>query len=265
MAVQAFVDESGGKGQGGSFVLAGLVAHADHWARFSIEWQSCLEQKPSIKYFKMREAASLRGQFNLWPADERDNKLRALAKIIDKYVQIAIYCAIDLDAHAETWAVSEEKPLNEPYFFPFHVVIMGICFELWEIGWRERFEIIFDDEVIFGPRAKAWYPAFRDVLRVREPDAHSILPVEPMFREDTEFLPIQAADLFAWNFRRGANKKNGEFNWLLDELSSVQLSEYSTYYHRERMVDVVSESARMIRDGEIPRNLVEKYRKIFGR
>jgi hypothetical protein len=79
MPVQAFVDESGGKGQGRYFVMAGLIAHSDHCRIFSDAWQACLSTEPTIAYFKMREAAGLTGQFYGWSETEQNDKPLALA------------------------------------------------------------------------------------------------------------------------------------------------------------------------------------------
>ena len=267
MPVQAFVDESGGKGQAGHFVLAGLIAHADHWAMFSNAWKGCLKQDPAIAYFKMREAASLSGEFHRFNRARRDTKLRSLAKLIDQHAQIATFSVIDLDAHKRTWAKTNEKPLNEPYFFSFHNTILASCFELWDLGWRERFEIIFDEQVILGPRAKAWYPLVRDVVYDREPEAHSIMPVDPLFRADDEFLPLQAADLLAWCCRRRMNIPNGDrrFDWLLEEMPSLEVSVYSQYYDLERLQAVTDEATHQMREGLISTDIIKKYREVFGR
>ena len=63
MPIQAFIDESGGKGQGKVFTMAGWLGRAEQWALFSTEWQRCLQSTPRIAYFKMSEATSLSGQF----------------------------------------------------------------------------------------------------------------------------------------------------------------------------------------------------------
>lgn len=240
MPAQAFIDDSGGKGQGKHLVLAGLIAPSERWALFSEEWAACLRQHPPIRSFKMREAAGLNGQFHRrFSEAQRDDRLRSFARIVNRYAEIAIYFASDLDALAQTWGVTSHKPFNEPYFWPFHNVIMGSCFELWDCGWRERFEIIFDEHVIFGPRAKAHYPIIREAMRLREPDAFSIMPVEPIFRSDDEFLPLQAADLFAWCFRDGSNEPPGHrFDWLLEEMRSIKQSEYCGVNDRDRILGV---------------------------
>jgi len=56
--VQAYVDESGGKGQGSVFVFSALVSSVDHWQAFTEAWQACLDESSSVRYFKMNEAAN---------------------------------------------------------------------------------------------------------------------------------------------------------------------------------------------------------------
>ncbi len=266
MPVQLFVDDSGAKGQGRYFLLAGLIAHSDHWAAFSREWQRCLDTSPAVKTFKMREAAKCHGQFYRFSETDRDEKLRSLAKVIDKYAQIATFSSIDLDAHAETWGRKMEKPHNEPYFWPFHNTIAAACFELWDIGWRERFEVIFDDQVIFGPRAKAWYPIVQEVIRYREPEASTIMPIEPMFGSDEQFLPIQACDLIAWCSRRDGNDPTHRpFAWLDQEIRRPYVTDYSQFYDRERMQAVLHEADEHLRNGTIPSELFKKYREHLRR
>ena len=123
MRIQAFVDDSGRKGSTKHFVLVGLVSSAEHWVQFSEEWLCCLKQHPPVHIFKMTEAASCTGQFFRVPEDQRNVKLRALANIINRHVQLVTYSVIDLTAHAETWAKFVVPPQRDPYFFAFHNTI----------------------------------------------------------------------------------------------------------------------------------------------
>lgn len=244
--------------------MAGLISHSELWAKFSDEWRACLDNYPRIGYFKMNEAAGLGGEFRRFTKLQRDNKLRELARIINRHVRAVTFSCIDLDAHADTWAKHLPKPNNEEYFWPYQNTIMATCFELWDIGWKERFEIIFDEQVIFGPRARVWYPLVQDIAKHREPEAATILPMDPMFKDDKDFLPLQAADLFAWCMRRGTDAPdNTPFTWLLDELKAVSLSNYSQYYDRARMNAVLDETRRILREGSVPPALLEKYRDIM--
>jgi Protein of unknown function (DUF3800) len=264
MPVRAFVDESIG---GGHFVLAGLIAPAESWKEFSTEWDACLKRHPAIEYFKMREAAKLlQGQFRGWYASERDNKLRELLRIIDKYSKVLISYSVDLKAHAETFARVNEKPLNEPYFWSFQTMIMSVCLELWDRGLREKFEIIFDEQVIFGRRSKVWYPVVRDVCQRLFPEEYSLLPVDPLFRNDKEFLPLQASDLFAWLFLRVVNNQKHTFDWIRGEMRSLVYSEEnSQHFDRERMEAIVERAKKNAKGVSLEDEIVRTHRKIFHR
>lgn len=260
--IQVFCDESGGKGQTRHFLIAALMCHAEAWALFTDEWLACLEANPRIKYFKMKEAAGYGGQFHIFTQPQRDAKLRDLARIINRYARCVTYSCIDLDAHAEILEGFTSKPFNEAYFRIYQNTIIASCFELWDAGLRERFEIIFDTQVIFGPRARGWYAMVQNIMQMNEPEAATILPVDPMFRDDREFFPLQAADLFAWCIRDATDiGGDGEFQWLLGELKDVALSDYSQYYDRERMNSIVKQVTQIERDGAIPVELIDKFRR----
>lgn len=263
MVAQVFVDDSGGKGHSRNFVLVGLASDSDRWSRFSIEWQACLDQLPRVGVFKMRDAASLSGEFQRFTSQQRDARLKELAQIVNRYAEFVIWTVIDLEAHAQTWA-KLTKPQSEVYFWPFHTLVMGACFDLWEeCGWRRPFEIIFDEQLIFGERARRWYPLVQEILRRRHPDEATILPAALEFGKDDDHLPIQAADLFAWCIRKNTDEPNAQaFHWLLEEMSNVSQSNYCNFYGLERMSAVDAASKRLARSGEIPAELVELYRHL---
>ncbi len=161
-------------------------------------------------------------------------------------------------------ALSPWVASKDPYFFPYHNTIVNAALSLWDLGIRERFEIIFDENLIFGPRAKMWYPAILELTRIREPDAAAIMPIDPLFRSDDDFLPIQAADLFAWLLRHGFdNPADRPFPWVLDELTNITETEYSQIYDKERMESVIAESIRQFNNQtEDMKRLVPLFRKI---
>lgn len=168
-----------------------------------------------------------------------------------------------MEAHAQAWA-NKPKPQNEIYFWPFHTVIMGVCLDLWDHGWRRPFEAIFDEQVIFGPRASAWYPLVKQILHLKEPEAAVLLPDEPVFQNDEQALPIQAADMFAWCIRRNTDFPGEQaFHWLLEELRNVSQSDYANYYDLERMLSVDQQSTDMMARKEIPQNLLDLHQELI--
>jgi hypothetical protein len=265
MPAQLFVDDSGGKGHSKHFVLAGLVSDSGRWRGFCSEWRECLTEQPEIPLFKMREAATLTGAFHKFTKQQRDDRLRKLAAIINHHVEFAIWTAIDLDAHANTWS-KLGKPSSEPYFWCLHALVLGTCFDLWEeCGWRERFEAYFDEQLIFGERARKWLPFISELMRHAHPIESALLPDDLIFCKDDDFPQIQAADLWAWCIRRNTdNPEEGSFNWLIGEMSNVSQSNYCNYYDLERMTAVVNESYRIAQSGGVPNHLVPLYKQTLS-
>ena len=220
--IQAFVDESGIDASGPFLVLVGVIGKAEEWLALSDEWQAVLERPPKIEVFKMKEAANSR---------RMASKLRELAPVMNAHPFTIIYTATDLAGFDEVMA-GLKKPLSDPYFFPFHSMIWSTCFELLDQQQAERFEIIFDEQMIFGPRAKSWYPMVKELI---DHEIREIMPVEPMFKTDDEFIPLQVADIFAWLLRREFSGLNHDFGWLPDALPAIQWSAHSQMYSRERL------------------------------
>ncbi len=126
-------------------------------------------------------------------------------------------------------------------------------------------EMIFDEHVIIGPRVKIWYPLIKESFKGRseyEMDRlHDILPQEPMFKDDQEYLPLQAADLIAWLFRMAWSGNRNEFEWIAVELSSViPMSEYSSVFTAERMQRIKAISLQM----NFPPDLINSWQKRLG-
>lgn len=266
MLIQAFVDESGSQNQNKNFVLAGLVSEATGWAQFSDEWRACLDQAPSIPAFKMRDAAKLSGHFGSFKRKERDEKITALAAIINRHVRFVMYAAVDMESHGESWGGKNlPKPMNEIYFWPYHVMIMGLCMDLWDHGIREPFEIIFDNQEIFGLRARKFYPMVAEIMRIKYPEESKILPVDPMFKPDDQFLPLQAADFFAYCLRRNTDNPDEElFHWTLPLMQNVKLSSYASYFDADRMQKIARLSDDALRNDALVRALHTKFGDLFS-
>lgn len=86
MLTQAVIDDSGSKGQGDTFVLAGFIGRADDWASFADRWRSALERPPAISRFKFWEFAHGEGAFS------RLSELARNKKVSDAFGPGAIAC-----------------------------------------------------------------------------------------------------------------------------------------------------------------------------
>lgn len=258
MSFQAFIDESGGKGQTRVFTMAGWLSSSARWTQFSHEWLDCLGRHPPIRCFKMREAASLAGEFRGISPAVRDRKLRELAAIVRIHATAAFHCTLDLQGFADT--ISRlGKPFSDPYFWPFHITIMALCFDSIDRGSTTPIDVVFDEQSIFRPRAMPWYPVVRAFMN--EPAEAAVMPLMPIFSTDAQSPPLQAADMLAWLIRRTMNEQwnlieaceeTGEldlsqpsstnaFEWLVqEELNLVELSPHCQFLTRQRLDGIVS-------------------------
>lgn len=260
MVIQVYVDESGGKGQGPVFVFSALIGMAEDWAKFSDDWKSRLEQSPRIRYFKMNEAANLSGEFDRMSRTARDEKLRQLCRIIGGASLRELFCVVKLSEFKKTIAEHSGRPMSEPYFYPFHIIIMAVGYEMLELDINQPFEIFFDENVIFGPRAKAWYPVIRSML---DDDVRAVVPVEPFFRSDHDALPLQAADMTAWIRRRWNADGNKQFLWMESELRGLAPAFHSQLLDGVRMKEIVDQSYTPEMLAKL-KPILRAYRETFG-
>jgi Protein of unknown function (DUF3800) len=260
--IQAYADESGGKGQGEVFNFSALICDANTWADFAEKWQSCLDENPRLEYFKMDEAVGFSEQFarSRFSKNQRDERLKSFCKIISSYFIIEFSFITVLKDFEEHWAYKLGRPASEPYFFPFLMTILGVGYEVLSMNVRTPFEIFFDENVIFGPRAKAWYPIIR---AIQEDAVKEVMPVEPFFRSDKDILPLQAADLTAWMQREHNEGGLGEFDWLRQELSGLTLSPLSKILDEKKIMGILNHKYT---PDEIERNkvLFSVYQETFG-
>lgn len=258
--IQAYVDDSGGKGQGEVFILSGLLARAEEWAAITDKWDACLKESPSIRYLKMYEAAKRDGEFRGFSERERDDKLKRLCAVINTPVITELSFTLVLKDFLEMWAPRIGRPACEPYFVPFQFMNIAVGYEALHQGEKEPCEIFFDEQVIFGPRAKAWYPVVKETA---EPAAKALMPIEPFFRSDIDVLPLQAADLTAWMHRKGNTEGLGEFEWLTEHLDLMRISLLSRSIDAEYITQMRNHkytSEEKIRHEAV----LEAYRETFG-
>ncbi|MBI1750058.1 MAG: DUF3800 domain-containing protein [Acidobacteria bacterium] len=237
LTVQAYVDESGGSGQGAVLVFAGFIGEAQEWARFSSGWSTCLGGGKGIAYLRMHDAAHLTGEFTGWQKKERDEKLRSLARTLNAYRVRSIHFAIDLPAFQNGMAEHWARPHKNPYFLGYLLMLAGVCVDAQDWGYKEQVEIIFDEHVIFSQRVKLWYPLFKEMWDGYDPELAALYPSEPLFRDDKTFPPLQAADLMAWLLRKSyAGEGDNDFaRIIMPELTNIPNSHCSDFVRKERM------------------------------
>lgn len=220
MALQAFIDDSGGtdKNQHPYFVLGGFVSSEERWAEFSSDWQVVLDMEPRLEYFKMSEAGYLSKQFAMrkgWTKPLRDERLKRFVEVARSYPIFRTSVSIDKGAfyqHVASLKVRKPAPTaGDPYFLAFHKLVLGLPLlqagNISSLAAEGRIDFIFDNQGVTGARASvAWENLKQNVLPKLEmngvPNVLPFLGSPPIYRDEKEFLPLQAADLYAWHVRK---------------------------------------------------------------
>jgi hypothetical protein len=191
----AFIDDSGSGGDSPYYVLAGYAASESTWMVFDEDWRRVLALTPPMKYFKMSEAESLKGQFLGFGADERNARLALFIDVILRHQLMECSIAVLDEDFREAFYPLLPSSHSSPYYIAFIAVVSSFSGRYHWLGSEEVVDFIFDEQEGFETKAyrlynrlETWFPN-RRFGGVR-------------FANDKVVLPLQAADLIAWQIRR---------------------------------------------------------------
>jgi hypothetical protein len=200
--LQTCIDDSGSEPQSPNFVLAGFLANVSQWERFTDLWESKLHENPRIEYLKMSEAMGLHEQFKDFNVRERDNKVLALAQLTHDHIEARVDCVIarrHYDELIKPIAGRRHRFIKDPYFLCFYALIMELNKFHLRIGIPSlHMRLVFDKHGKIGNRARRYWPQMKELV---DPSRAALLGSEPHFRDDFDFNPLQASDMYAWIIR----------------------------------------------------------------
>lgn len=198
MVWQAYVDDS--LGTDGTFVLAGHVATAENWASFSAEWEALLPYMP--------KGAKGEHQFKMSHLAQRDGGIersQAFYRIIERHVPLSLSCKINVGdiERAKNRVYVPNLDINwgialNPFIACFRVLMDNFHSRRSDLNKvlpaDEKVDFIFDNQAEKSAVLGMW----DDYIERRPPEIRDLYGAAPRFEDDAEFLPIQAADFWAW-------------------------------------------------------------------
>jgi hypothetical protein len=218
---QGYIDDSGEPSKD-MFVLAGFVSDEERWERFSDLWHKTLRNPPAIRYLKMWEANSLKKEFLNWEPKDRDRKIMQLVQVIRDHVAMRVSCAIKWADYNQVLRGRVQPRINDnPYFFLFYRTIANVIRFQIERNITEPVDFVFDRHGKIGKRALEWHDW---TVKSRSPQLARFFGGPPIFRDDTKVLPLQAADMLAWQIRRqlsGDRRNTQEDSSCFDSLRQI--------------------------------------------
>jgi hypothetical protein len=232
---RAYLDDSGRADHSPVLVLGGWIAPISTWAEFVPHWDAMLEMPPRLEYFKMNEAAKLRGQFVSWSETRRDERVALAYKTIEEHIPHQVSVILELEPYSRIFTTDwVEDAARNPYYFAFDAIITGVAREQEKYGLKNPVDFVFDDQAREkGKIIQAW-----DALKVHA-DSRDLIGSVPAFLDDKTFKPLQAADLAAWWIRKlRTDEPDGVERVKMPWQSSRRIPGFQFHYDEARLLAV---------------------------
>jgi hypothetical protein len=222
LMLTAFMDETGHPDDPNSkFVgMAGLLAPSNNWERFEKQWKALLKRY-DLPFFHMKDYAHSRKAFEGWKGNEtkRRELLAELMQTIRDAHALPFGCTIPMDSYR-----SYPKHLQITARSPYYWVFIGCVTQLAGLlrparGFDETIAPVFAEQTEFQNFAMQVF----DMARANPIIGNSI--DTPVFRPMQKLVPLQAADLVAYEVHKEADRRlyrpKDEPRWAFSELSAL--------------------------------------------
>jgi hypothetical protein len=232
LVLQAYIDDS--RSVSGTLVLAGYIASAEQWAAFSKDWEELLPygtlNKHGKYHFKMSEMAM---------SENRMERVGAFWKVIERHVLMSVSCRTNVNYFPR--AMNRFASLGEnidwgyaknPYLWTFRALLDVFHARREKISQsiniNEPVDFIFDEQSEKATIISSW----DEFLKNRPDDIRALYGATPRFEDDNDFLPLQAADLWAWWVRMWSDK-----GILQEKLGQQEFASLEIFVTEDDLVD----------------------------
>lgn len=195
MILQGYYDDSGSHKSSQIFLVGGFLTDSSTWASFTDAWQAELNRDPCIDFLHTSDAYAAKGEFENWPRTLIQKKLFDLAEVIVKFDLDRVDASILQQDFAELIKGKFPGPVaDDPYFLCYYTIVTALAREPNLVGLDIQF--MFDEQGTAGLHAQAAWCQLLELF----PKAYKRMS-QPIFGNDKQYLPLQAADLYAWHAR----------------------------------------------------------------
>jgi hypothetical protein len=196
-----FGDESAGRnvsGYYGCYIVAGYLADSEVWRELWRDWQIALDAHPKIKYFRMNDCFDLSGPFEGFTAEAANEKLDKLIAVLETYGHAMGWVESTITWDIFNHALNDEEKafFKSPYYFCASSVINACRHLLGDQ--RAPVDYTFDNQ---DGLDLVIHQAVKLIMEELPPEETWLIH-KVSFADDRVVLPLQCADLLAWNVRR---------------------------------------------------------------
>lgn len=255
LVLQAYIDES--YEPDGVFVLGGYVSTAERWSRFASDWEKCLpkfgvlDSKSNQYHFKYNQMAALQ---------ERRERIPIFENIVMDHALFGLFCRIhiqDIQRAIGRIQIPAHKFVDfaeweHPYYVAYRCLMDMFHFN------RDRFpdlvpegepiDFIFDDQLF---EKKIIIETWRDYIEEKPDSVRHLYGRMPAFRDDKQFLPLQAADLIAGKVRENFTKDTFYEVFEKGPSDKVAFPILGVEFNEDQLVASFKDLARAFTDAQI--------------
>lgn len=199
-----FVDDSGssrGVYSGNVYVLAGFISTAEKWEEFSDAFEEICDKEPTIADFHMYEAYRPIGksEYKFKDETERDQRIREMVALIKGKALYRVDSVLAWPNYERIIKGRVPPEIDSPYFLLYYNTILAFASFMEQAKLTGTVDWVFDDQGPVGNEALNWYDFIKDNIG---DEVKKYLGAKPIFRHDSDVLPLKAADIFAWQIRK---------------------------------------------------------------
>ena len=206
MAVRytAYLDESGTHASSEIVAVGGFVANASNWDGLSVDWQATLDDY-GLDYFHMVDFESRQGPYTSWTRACREDCLNRLLDTIFKYVNQSVAFIIPkrsfdliLSAEAKVWCGNA-----------YGLAALGCWRKLADTAKDPRLDGVLAITMEGGARGRHMIGNIY-AAGSKDADWREANPIRSLaFHDKREFLPLQAADILAYELYKHGLRQFG--------------------------------------------------------
>lgn len=198
-----YLDESGTHASSDYAVVAGFVSNVSQWEAFSEKWQQALTDF-HLDYFHMTDFENRRGQFDNWSTTAKKDLLNRLLPIIDEHTFSSIGCIVRRESF-------------DTLLSPFVKQLCGDAYGVAALAcWRHLGEMLKGVDGWMDCTMERGARGCGALQLIHAEDSkfpewhynHRILGLS--FRDKRVFLPLQAADILAYELWKQSARQFGQ-------------------------------------------------------
>ena len=203
LVLNGYFDESGTHDGSDAVAVAGYLSTAEQWDAFDGDWSAALGQW-GVRHFHMTDFANGAKPFDTWSAEERHTRFAVLTQIIHAHVIASVGWVIPTRLYDAIVSDTAKRYTGGPYGLAAVGCFIDAAHLLRPTFPASRIAYVFEH----GARGAG------QVLKVfqqnmADPAQRTELMMQSLKFEGKEFVPLQAADILAYELHKHLPRQTG--------------------------------------------------------